>query len=131
MATCTANNEMYTIAMNQTVSANETGQFVWDTDGYATSTAPLLVETYTLFMYDSDGSPTDIPQAGYMAPFTTYEFGMYTREPYTDDGGSIKCVTCSGALSSTERSALGFLLGMSLITVLSFTWFVNGLNVIW
>jgi hypothetical protein len=34
-------------------------------------------------------------------------------------------------LSDMERRALGMVLGMSVITVLSFTWFVGGLGVIW
>lgn len=123
---------MYTIAMNQTVNATATTQqALWDTNGYETSSAPLVSATYTLIMYDSDGIQSDVPEAGYLAPFTNFAFGMYTRQQYQDDDGPIKCITCSGALSSLERNALRFVFGMGIITVLTFTWFLNGLDIIW
>lgn len=132
MATCTLNQALYTIAMNQTINATATTQqAVWDSNGYETSSAPLVVATYTLIMYDSDGSESDIPQAGYLSPFNSFAFGMYNRQDYSDDSGSIPCISCSGAFGSLERNALSFVFGMSIITVLTFTWFVNGLNVIW
>ncbi len=40
-----------------------------------------------------------------------------------------KCATCSAALSAHERQALGLVLGMSAITILSFTWFAGGFGV--
>lgn len=40
-----------------------------------------------------------------------------------------KCATCSAALSAHERQALGLVLGMSTITMLSFTWFAGGWGV--
>ena len=133
MATCTLNEAMYTIAMNQTINSTATTQqAVWDSNGYETSSAPLVVATYTLIIYDSDGTETDVAEAGYLAPFNSFEFGMYNRQDYADDAGSsIPCISCSGAFGSLERNALGFAFGMSIITVLTFTWFVNGLNVIW
>jgi hypothetical protein len=132
MATCSLNQATYTIAMNQTINGTApTQQALWDTNGYETSSTPLVVATYTLIMYDSDGSPSDVPEAGYLAPFTTFAFGMYTRQQYEDDSGPVPCISCSGALSSLERNALGFAFGISIITVLTFTWFLNGLNVIW
>lgn len=130
MATCTDNKEMYTIAMNQTVKAKGDGLVVWDTDGYETKSAPLVMATYTLIIYDSDGSATDVAEAGYLAPFQT-AFGMYATQPYEAGDGTIQCATCSGAFGSMERSALGFAVGMSVLTVLTFGWFVNGLDVIW
>ncbi|OBT65784.1 hypothetical protein VE03_03297 [Pseudogymnoascus sp. 23342-1-I1] len=132
LATCTLNQALYTIAMNQTVNTTaSTQQAVWDSNGYETSSAPLVVATYTLIMYDSDGSQSDVPEAGYLAPFTTFAFGMYNPQDYTDDSGGVPCISCSGAFGSLERNALGFMFGMSIITVFTFTWFVNGLNVIW
>ncbi|KFY00558.1 hypothetical protein V490_01286 [Pseudogymnoascus sp. VKM F-3557] len=132
MATCTLNQALYTIAMNQTINATATTQqAVWDSNGYETSSAPLVVATYTLIVYDSEGSETDIPEAGYLSPFKTFAFGMYNRQDYSDDSGPIPCISCSGAFGSLERNALSFVFGMSIITVFTFTWFVNGLNVIW
>ncbi|OBT49111.1 hypothetical protein VE00_00216 [Pseudogymnoascus sp. WSF 3629] len=132
MATCTLNQAMYTIAMNQTINGTATTQqAVWDSNGYETSSAPLVVATYTLIIYDSEGSVSDAPVAGYLSPFKSFTFGMYNGQDYTDDSGPVPCISCSGAFGSLERNALGFMFGMSIITVMTFTWFVNGLNVIW
>jgi len=62
--------------------------------------------------------------------YDQYSFGMYTPQPYTPLN-EFKCATCSGALSDMERRALGMVFGMAMITVLSFTWFVGGLGVVW
>ncbi|KFY71473.1 hypothetical protein V499_08307 [Pseudogymnoascus sp. VKM F-103] len=132
MATCTLNQAMYTIAMNQTINGTApTQQAVWDSNGYETSSAPLVVATYTLIIYDSEGSESDVPVAGYLSPFKSFTFGMYNGQNYADDSGPVPCISCSGAFGSLERNALGFMFGMSIITVMTFTWFVNGLNVIW
>jgi len=131
MATCTANQQLYTIAANQTVG-NSTGAVTWDTGSYQATAVqdPLLTETYTLVIYDADSSISAQAQAGYLAVFDSYTFGMYTPQPYVPLS-EFKCATCSGALSDMERRALGMVLGMSALTVLSFTWFVGGLGVIW
>ncbi|TVY25379.1 hypothetical protein LHYA1_G003706 [Lachnellula hyalina] len=131
MATCTANQQLYTIAANQTV-ANNTGVVTWDTGAYqATALSnPLLVQTYTLIIYDAGSSISATAQPGYMSVYDSYTFGMYTPQPYTDLSGW-KCATCSGALGETERRALGLMVGMAVLTVCSFGWFVNGLGVIW
>lgn len=126
IATCKANSQTYTVAMNQSAANPEV---VWDTAVRATNVSPLLTEIYTLIIYDADGTPTEAAQAGYLAPYNMV-FGMYEKKPYADEG-SIKCATCSGALSSLERSALSFVFGMGLATVLGFTWFVSGLDVVW
>ncbi|KFZ18193.1 hypothetical protein V502_04219 [Pseudogymnoascus sp. VKM F-4520 (FW-2644)] len=131
LATCTLNQALYTIAMNQTINSTATTQqAIWDSNADASS-SPLVVATYTLIIYDSDGSESDVPEAGYLAPFKSYAFGMYNPQDYTDDAGGVPCISCSGAFGSLERNALGFMFGMSIITVLTFTWFVNGLDVIW
>jgi hypothetical protein len=131
MATCTANQQLYTIAMNQTFS-NGTQAVTWDTGSYqATAVSdPLLTQTYTLIIYDAASSISAQAQAGYLAVYDQYTFGMYTPQPYTPLN-EFQCATCSAALSDMERRALGFMIGMSLITVLSFTWFVGGMRVIW
>jgi len=131
MATCTVNQQLYTLAANQTIG-NATGAVTWDTGAYQSTALsdPLLTETYTLIIYDADSSISATAQAGYLAVYDQYTFGMYTPQAYTPLG-EFQCATCSGALSDMERRALGMVLGMSLITVLSFTWFVGGLGVIW
>jgi len=131
MATCTANTQLYTIAMNQTIT-NSTGAVTWDTGSYqATAVSdPLLTETYTLIIYDAASSISAVAQAGYLAVYDSYTFGMYTPQAYTPLN-EYECATCSGALSDMERRALGMVVGMSVLTVLSFTWFVGGTGVIW
>ena len=133
MATCNVNQQMYTMAMNHKVS-NSTGTVIWDTGKYqATALSdPLLTETYTLIIYDAASSISATAQPGYLAVYEQYTFGMYTPQPYTSLG-AFKCATCpgSGALSDMERMALKTAFGMCIITILSFTWFVGGLGIIW
>jgi len=132
LATCTANNALYTLAANQTVTGNATGVVTWDTGAYQSTalSAPLLTETYTLIIYDAASSISATPKAGFLATFEQYTFGMYVPQAYTPLGEYI-CVTCSGALSDMERRTLGMVFGISVITVLSFTWFVGGTGIIW
>lgn len=131
VASCSANNQVYTIAANQTV-ANATQNVVWDTQGYmeTAQASPLLTEKYTLIIYDAQSSISANAQPGYLAVYNQYQFGMYVKQAY-EPLGEWKCATCSGALSDMERKALGMVIGMSVLTVLSFTWFVGGTGVIW
>lgn len=133
LATCDTNNQLYTIAMNQTVGANNTQQVIWDTGAYqATAVSdPLLTETYTLIIYDAASSISATAQPGYLAVYDQYTFGMYTRQPYTDTADGWFCATCSGAFGDNERRVLGMAVGVAVLTVLSFGWFVNGLGVLW
>lgn len=132
VASCSANKHIYTLAVNQTVS-NATQAVTWDTGSYETGnpTVPLLTETYTLIIYDAASSISAAAQAGYLAPFNQFTFGMYFPQPYSDVGNGFQCATCSGALSDMERKALGFMLSMCAITILSATWFVGGMDVVW
>lgn len=132
VATCTANNQLYTIAANMTVS-NTTQAVTWDTSAYQSGhqDAPLVMEKYTLIIYDAASSITAAAQPGYLAVYNQYTFGMYSPQPYTALNQGFICATCSGALSDTGRNALGFMLSMCAITILSFTWFLGGLDIIW
>jgi len=126
LASCSVASQTYTLAMNQTVDA--TGAVTWDTGKYQkTATAPLLMATYTLIIYDADDPAgiTETPRPGYLGVYDQFTFGMYTPQPYTPLN-EFKCATCSGALSDMERQALGFMFGMGAITILSFTWFAGG-----
>jgi hypothetical protein len=131
MATCTANNVLYPIAVNQTVG-NSTGAVTWDTGSYQATAVgnPLLTQTYTLIIYDAASSISATSQPGYLAVYNSYTFGMYSPQPYVPLS-EWTCPTCSGALSDMERRALGLMFGMTIVTVMSFTWFVSGLGVVW
>lgn len=86
LATCTANQATYTLAVNQSVE--ETGRIVWDTNEYQSSaTVPLLTETYTLLIYDSESSVSATPRPGYLGTYNQFRFGMYTPQPYTPLNG--------------------------------------------
>ncbi|KAI9820252.1 MAG: hypothetical protein M1827_005874 [Pycnora praestabilis] len=125
LASCSLNDNTYTIATN--VSVGPTGSVTWDTAAHQTQ--PFLTETYTLVIYDAAKDVTSVPQAGHLGVYDQFTFGMYIPQAYTPLN-QFQCATCSAALSDMERQALGFMLGMSVITVLSFTWFVGGLGVV-
>ncbi|KAG4416640.1 hypothetical protein IFR04_010220 [Cadophora malorum] len=131
LASCSANSQTYTLAMNQTIT-NATGALTWDTGAYQATAVqnPLLTQTYTLIIYDADSSVSAVAAAGYLSTFNSYTFGMYVPQAYTPLADYV-CATCSGALGDMERRALGMMLGMGVLTVLSFTWFVGGAGVIW
>ncbi|KAI4132296.1 MAG: hypothetical protein LQ338_000757 [Usnochroma carphineum] len=122
--TCTTNSATYTISNNATFEP--TGNLVWDTKPEASGTAPLLVGTYTLVIHDASKDITAIPQAGHLGAYDQFTFGMYTPQPYTPLSEGWKCATCSGAMSSMDLHALKSMLGMCIITTLSFTWFAGG-----
>lgn len=114
-----------------TVSDNATGAVTWDTFDYPEKTsAPLLTAIYTLYIFDADSSISADASAGHLSAMS-YAFGMYTKSAYTPLNSGWTCATCSGALGADERRVLGFMLGMVGITVLSFTWFVSGMGVVW
>jgi len=131
LASCSANSEIYTLASNVTV-ANNTGAVTWDTGAYQATAVqnPLLTETYTLIIYDAASSISAQAQAGYLAVYNQYTFGMYSPQPYVPLS-DFKCATCSGALGDLERRALGMMLGMGVLSVLSGLWFVGGLGIVW
>jgi hypothetical protein len=90
LATCTANQATYTIAVNQSVKA--TGEVKWDTKTYNDDhpNAPqLLTEMYTLMIYDSNTSVTQAPKPGYLAPYKQFTFGMYSPQPYVNWTGKL------------------------------------------
>lgn len=128
-ATCKANNQLYTLAENVTISNDQ--KVIWDTKSYqaANQGAPLMTEKYNLIILDVDASVTDNARPGYLAPYNQLTFGMYTPQPYVPLSEFV-CATCSGALGDVEKRALGMVLGTAALTVLSFTWFVGGTGII-
>ncbi|KAJ5631550.1 uncharacterized protein N7484_011650 [Penicillium longicatenatum] len=123
VASCSLNSATYTVTKNMSMEA--TGTAIWDTGEYEkTATIPLLTASYTLFVYDADKSLSDTASAGYLGSDTGYSFGMYFTQSPTSLSGFF-CVTCNGALSDTNRQGLKFVVGMAMLTVLSFTWFAG------
>jgi len=122
-AYCTDGANYFTIAKN--LSAHNT-KAVWDTGEYqSTATIKLPVATYSLYIYDAAHARTEVASAGYLEPYNQYSFGMYTKQPYVNRT-EFECPTCSGANSLIDPHALRFLIGMSMLTALSFAWFIAG-----
>lgn len=130
LATCTVNKAMYTIAANQTFDRN--GSLSWDTGKFQETerATPLLTEMYTLIIHDSDVDITTPPKAGYLGTYNQFQFGLYSPQPYVPLD-EFQCATCSGALGVLKTRAIGFVLGMFVVTVGSFSWFVSGTGVLW
>lgn len=123
LATCTANNALYTIAANETFE--QTQSIVWDTGNYqATGTIPLLTETYTLIVHDAAKDVSATASPGYLGTWKNFQFAMYEPQPYTPIADYV-CATCSGAMSLMERQTYGFLFSMIGVTVLTFGWFTG------
>lgn len=126
LVSCSVASNTWTLTQNMTFETK--GAFTWDTGSYQQTAvaSPLLTEQYTLLIYDAESSVSATAEAGYLAPFSGFVFGLYTPRPYTPLA-QWKCATCSAALSDNEKRALGFAFSMAAITVASFTWFVVGL----
>lgn len=128
LASCSKNQETYTLAAN--MSVEKTGMVYWDTGEYQkTATKSLIMETYTLIVYDADSSVSATAAPGYLSVADTFYFGMYLPQAYTPRS-EWSCAGCSAGNPSLERQTLGFLFGSFAITVLSFTWFVIGAGVV-
>lgn len=123
-AFCSKTQQYYSIAHNY--SSSET-TVTWDTDKFqSTATNQLVMETYTLFMYDAAASRTDIPKPGHLGVFNRLQFALYNPTPYVHLK-EWECPTCSDASSTTLDHGVKILLGTALLTVLSFTWFIRGM----
>ncbi|KAI1433945.1 hypothetical protein GGR50DRAFT_665300 [Xylaria sp. CBS 124048] len=118
-----------TWTLTQNMSFVPTATFTWDSRDFQQKQIgdQLPVAKYTLLIHDSAGSITDTPQPGFLAPFAGFQFGLYTAKPYVNLSEWV-CATCSAAPGSLlDRQALGFAFSMTLLTVLSFTWYVTGI----
>lgn len=126
LISCSRATATWTLTQNMTFAPTAT--FTWDSNKFQQEQIgnQLPVEQYTLLVYDAAGSFTDSPEPGYLAPYAGFQFGLYTAKPYSDLN-QWKCITCSAAPGGPlDRQALGFAVSMTLITVLSFTWYVTG-----
>ncbi|KAK3990171.1 hypothetical protein QBC44DRAFT_72480 [Cladorrhinum sp. PSN332] len=118
----------YTLTQNMTFTSSG-GSYTWDTDEFQKNHVgtPLVQAKYTLVIHDSDGSVSSTPEAGYLAPFNQFTFGMYDKTKYKGNHEGYTCASCSGAGSiGVDGKSLGAAVVMSAATVLSFTWFVAG-----
>ncbi|KAJ2984576.1 hypothetical protein NUW58_g5989 [Xylaria curta] len=126
LISCSKATATWTLTQNMTFAPTAT--FTWNSNEFQQKQIgnQLPVEKYTLLVHDSEGSFTDTPEPGYLAPYAGFQFGLYTAKPYKDLG-EWKCATCSAAPGGPlDRQALGFAISMTLLTVLSFTWYVTG-----
>ena len=124
LATCSLNQATYTLAMNQTISGPSQA-FTWDTGEFQmTASTTLLTGTYTLIIHDAAKDVSATAQAGYLAAYEQFTFGMYTPQPYVPMADFV-CATCNAAMSSIERQTVGFMFGIVALTVLSFGWFAG------
>jgi hypothetical protein len=127
-ASCSASSATWTLTQNMTYHTK--GSYTWDTGDYQSTAIsdPLVVEMYTLVIIDADSSISATAEAGYLGAYSGFKFGLYTGRPYSDldPNGEFECATCSAALGAMERRAVGAAVAMSVVTVLSFTWFVAG-----
>ncbi|KAH6859033.1 hypothetical protein J4E91_007856 [Alternaria rosae] len=122
LASCTANQATYTIAVN--ISAKQT-EVLWDTKSTPDGQAPFLTENYKLLIYDSDLSATAAPRPGYLGAFTGFTFGMYLPQEYISLKDGYTCPNCNGALSLTEKKTLAAMLlttGTTIGSMLYFTY---------
>ncbi|EFZ01010.1 hypothetical protein MANI_018330 [Metarhizium anisopliae] len=127
LVSCSAASETWTLTGN--MSFQTAVNYVWDTKQQANDIqSPLGVQQYTLIVKDSDASITQAPEPGYLGAYASYSFGMYTGQPYTAYPDWTCPGTCSAAASAFDRQAVGLAIATSIVTFLSFTWFVAGLG---
>jgi len=125
LVSCSSIDATYTVTTGMKIDASATASVVWDTAPDVTGSNPLLTEHYTLIVYEAGTAITAAAQAGYLAPYSQFQFAMYLPQAPTALAEFV-CATCSGAMSDIERQTLKFLFGMSIATVFSFSWFAGG-----
>ncbi|QPH16848.1 hypothetical protein C2857_001579 [Epichloe festucae Fl1] len=127
IVSCSKASETYTLTANMSFATEV--NYVWDTKQQANDPQnPLGNAMYTLIVKDSQAQITQAPEAGYLGAYTGYTFGMYTGLPYTRYPDWTCPGSCSAAGSIFNNQAVGMAVMMSVMTVLSFTWFVSGLG---
>lgn len=126
LLTCTVNSATWTLTSNMTFQTQVS--YVWNSANTNDDVEnPLLTDMYTMIIKDTNADITAMPTPGYLSTYSQFYFGMYKNLPYV----SYDQWTCPGSCSSASgptTHAIAFLFGMSLITFLSFTWFVTGLE---
>lgn len=125
LLSCTSPTALWTLTGN--MSFQDPATYVWDSSVQKTDASqPLLTEEYILIVKDSEVDVDATAENGY---FTRQDLGIaiyLPRDPTPMDEWN--CPTCSGGPPELDHKALGFAATMCVITALSFTWFVTGLN---
>ncbi|GJN69517.1 hypothetical protein VFPFJ_06241 [Purpureocillium lilacinum] len=127
LVSCSVASNTWTLTSNMTFATSV--NYVWETKEEAGSVQnPLLTEMYTLIVKDSDTQITSAPEPGYLGTWQQFRFGLYAPQPYVPYS-EWKCPgQCSSGSSLFDRQAIGLAVSMSVVTFLSFTWFVAGLG---
>ncbi|KAK6532190.1 hypothetical protein TWF281_006388 [Arthrobotrys megalospora] len=123
-AFCSDNSQTYTIAQNLSIAKPSV---IWDTGSYEPQNGqpPLAMGIYTLLIYDEKSAITAIPQAGNLAPFNGFKFGMYTPKPYTPLA-EFDCPTCeTSSAAALDTVAIRLLVLVSTLFSLSFGLFFS------
>lgn len=125
-----SSTHMWTLTAN--MSFESAGAYEWDTNDQASNNddddSGLSIDLYTLVIKDSESQVTDVPNPGYLGVYSGLTFGLYTGQPYTPYAKWECPGTCSAGVANIARNVVVMALSMSLVTLLSFTWFVTGLN---
>ncbi|KAJ0297055.1 hypothetical protein COL5a_010770 [Colletotrichum fioriniae] len=125
LVSCSSMAQTWTLTQNMTFA--QPASFTWDSSVQATDpSAPLRNDEYTLVIYDAESSVSATAQPGYLGVYSSFKFGMYKAQEYKPLN-EWNCATCSAA-SGLDSKALGMAVGMSILTVASFTWFVAGVG---
>ncbi|KAJ2906751.1 hypothetical protein MKZ38_010742 [Zalerion maritima] len=103
-------SQTHTLTQNMTFEIP--ASYTWDTEAYQDKHAVskgLRVAEYTLYIYDSEGEPTGTAAAGYLAPYNSLNFGIYTPQPY-EPLGSWVCAVCNSAPGKASAAGLAITL---------------------
>lgn len=126
LISCTVNQATWTLTSNMTFQTDVS--YVWNSQVTNDDPdTPLLTDIYQMIVKDTNAEVTDTPEPGYLTAWSGLSFGMYANQKYV----AYDEWTCPGSCSAAHSlvpTALGLLLPMAVITVLSFSWFVTGLG---
>ncbi|EQK97342.1 hypothetical protein OCS_06944 [Ophiocordyceps sinensis CO18] len=126
LVSCSVASEMWTLTSNMTFETSV--EYVWDSSKEADFVEkPLPEQLCTFIVKDSEAAISAGPSPGQLGTYKGLTFGLYAGKPATAFA-DWKCTGCSGASSLFDSQALGLAVSMSVITFLSFTWFVAGLE---
>ncbi|CCF35253.1 hypothetical protein CH063_07075 [Colletotrichum higginsianum] len=126
LVSCSSMAQTWTLTQN--MSFAQPASFTWDSSVQKTdASAPLRNDEYTLVIYDAESSVSATAAAGYLGVSNSFKFGMYLPQEYKPLN-EWNCAVCKSAAPSLNSKAIGMAVGMSMVTVASFTWFVAGLG---
>ncbi|KAJ0164024.1 hypothetical protein CTA2_1914 [Colletotrichum tanaceti] len=126
LVSCSSMAQTWTLTQN--MSFAQPASFTWDSSVQKTdASAPLRNDEYTLVIYDAESSVSATAAPGYLGVSNSFKFGMYLPQEYKPLN-EWNCAVCKSAAPSLNSKAVGMAVGMSMVTVASFTWFVVGLG---